>query len=169
MANIFEKVVANQQLELQLLQKRNVISRKEELQIDIHSSLAQIVVGVRRSGKSTLCHKVLMDNNVHYAYLNFDDERLFDVTKDQLDNILEALYVVYGNFTYLFLDEIQNVDAWHLFVNRLLRLGIHVIITGSNAKLLSSELSTHLTGRYMQIELYPFSFIEYLQFKKIIY
>lgn len=75
--------------------------------------------------------------------------------------------MVYGDFQYLFLDEIQNIEEWFLFVNRLLRQKIHLIITGSNAKLLSSELSTHLTGRYNQIELYPFSFTEFCQYRKI--
>jgi len=80
---------------------------------------------------------------------------------------LEALYMVYGDFRYLFCDEIQNIPSWFLFVNRLLRQKIRLIITGSNAKLLSSELSTHLTGRYNQIELFPFSFSEVLEYKNI--
>ena len=65
------------------------------------------------------------------------------------------------------LDEIQNIESWYLFVNRLLRSGMHLLITGSNAKLLSGELATHLTGRYIQTELFPFSFKEYCQYKKI--
>ena len=65
------------------------------------------------------------------------------------------------DFNYLFIDEIQNIDEWYLFVNRLLRTGMHVLITGSNAKLLSGELATHLTGRHLKIELFPFSFAEY--------
>jgi predicted AAA+ superfamily ATPase len=75
--------------------------------------------------------------------------------------------MVYGEFQYLFLDEIQNIHEWFLFVNRLLRQKIHLVITGSNAKLLSSELSTHLTGRYNQIELFPFSFPEFLTCQNI--
>jgi predicted AAA+ superfamily ATPase len=90
---------------------------------------------------------------------------------EQLNDVLHALYTVYGNFKYLFLDKIQNVEGWHLFVNRLLRQGIRLIITSSNAKLLSGELSTHLTGRYVEIELFPFSFSfsfsETLDYKKI--
>ena len=75
--------------------------------------------------------------------------------------------MVYGDFKYLFCDEIQNIPSWFLFVNRLLRQKVRLIITGSNAKLLSSELSTHLTGRYNQIELFPFSFSEVLEYKNI--
>ncbi|MCD8309770.1 MAG: ATP-binding protein [Prevotellaceae bacterium] len=135
--------------------------------IELDSPLAQIVIGVRRSGKSTLCHKVLRQQNVRYAYVNFDDERLYKLKAEELNTVLEALYMVYGDFKYLFLDEVQNIEEWFLFVNRLLRQNIRLLVTGSNAKLLGSELSTHLTGRYNQIELYPFSFSEYCQFKKV--
>lgn len=167
MENIFTQVVIDQKQELELIDVSKLVSRNNEHKIDLNSKLAQIVIGVRRSGKSTLCHKVLKQNKINYAYLNFDDERLEKATAEDLNDVLSALYIVYGDFKHLFLDEIQNVESWHLFVNRLMRLGIKLLITGSNAKLLSSELSSHLTGRYIQIELFPFSFKEYLDFKKI--
>lgn len=141
--------------------------REKEKEIDLQSKLAQVVIGVRRSGKSTLCRKVLREAGVRAAYVNFDDERLANVQTEDLNNILAALYIVYGEFEYLMLDEVQNVEGWPLFVNRLLRQGMHLIITGSNAKLLSNELITHLTGRHHKIELYPFSFEEYAKSKKI--
>jgi len=75
------------------------------------------------------------------------------MTSKDLNTVLEVLYKIYGDFKRLFLDEIQNVSGWHLFVSRVLRQGIHVILTGSNAKLLSGELATHLTGRHDKIEL----------------
>lgn len=142
-----------------------ICTREKEKQIDLQSRLAQVVIGVRRSGKSTLCRKVLRESGVKAAYVNFDDERLANVVSEDLNNILSALYIVYGEFDYLLLDEIQNVDNWPLFVNRLLRQNIHLIITGSNAKLLSNELITHLTGRHHKIELYPFTFQEYAKYK----
>ena len=89
----------------------------------------------------------LKQKNVEFAYVNFDDDRMKDMSASDLDRLLEALYMTYGEFKYLFLDEIQNVEGWPLFVNRLLRQKIHLFITGSNSKLLSNELSTHLTGR----------------------
>ena len=156
-----KRILSNQKAELDLVDLETLCSRKEELEIQLNSKLAQIVIGVRRSGKSTLCMKVLMQSGVHFAYVNFDDERLQKVGVEKLDIILQELYAIYGSFTHLFLDEVQNVDGWHLFVNRLLRQGIKLVLTGSNANLLSGELSTHLTGRYHQIELYPFSFSEY--------
>lgn len=141
--------------------------REEERQIDLKSHLAQVVIGVRRSGKSTMCRKVLREANVKAAYVNFDDERLAKTQTSDLNNILEALYIVYGDFQYLFLDEVQNIEGWPLFVNRLLRQKMHLIVTGSNAKLLSNELTTHLTGRHHKITLFPFSFEEYAGMKQL--
>ena len=142
-----EKVLLEQQDELEVLEGEVLIHRPEEDLINLKSKLAQVVIGVRRSGKSTLCFNALRKAGVHYAYANFDDERLADLETEDLDNVLQTLYKIYGKFEYLFLDEIQNVDGWPLFVNRLLRQKIHILITGSNAKLLSSELASHLTGR----------------------
>ncbi len=156
-----EQVLAEQHEELVALRNVELCSRKEEEQVELDSNLAQVIIGVRRSGKSTLCYNVLKASNKTFAYVNFDDERLSELQASDLNTVLEVLYKIYGEFKYLFLDEIQNVDGWHLFVNRLLRQRMHIIITGSNAKLLSGELATHLTGRNDQIELYPFSFAEW--------
>jgi len=165
--NTYKQVLLDQQKEKNEILLENLTARREEVYFDLNSQLAQIVIGVRRSGKSTICHKVLKQNNINYAYVNFDDERLYHLKSKDLNTVLEALYMVYGDFKYLFCDEIQNIPSWFLFVNRLLRQKIRMIITGSNAKLLSSELSTHLTGRYNQIELFPFSFSEILEYKNI--
>lgn len=165
--NEYAQIVADQKEELTFIDPNALCSRKEESLFDIDSPLAQIVIGVRRSGKSTICHKVLKERKIAYAYVNFDDERLYKLESKDLNSLLEATYMVYGDFQYLFLDEIQNIAEWFLFVNRLLRQKIHLVITGSNAKLLSSELSTHLTGRYNQVELYPFSFSEFCQYRKV--
>ncbi|MFR9592835.1 MAG: ATP-binding protein [Rikenellaceae bacterium] len=165
--NQFSQIVSDQKQELSRLRSASLCQRKEEELFELDSPLAQIVIGVRRSGKSTLCHKVLNKHKINYAYLNFDDERLYRLKSEDLNTLLEALYIVYGDFEYLFLDEIQNISEWFLFVNRLLRQNIRLVITGSNAKLLSSELATHLTGRYNKIELFPFSFEEYCEYKEV--
>ncbi|MDE5641888.1 MAG: ATP-binding protein [Muribaculaceae bacterium] len=141
--------------------------RKEEDHIDLKSIQAQVVIGVRRSGKSTLCYNALTRKGIKFAYVNFDDERLIHLTSEDLNDVLEVLYKINGEFNYLFIDEIQNIPEWYLFVNRLLRKQMHVIITGSNAKLLSGELATHLTGRHHTISLYPFSFAEYCDLRRI--
>ena len=164
-----EKVLLEQQDELEALEGEVLIHRPEEDLINLNRKLAQVVIGVRRSGKSTLCFNALRKAGVHYAYANFDDERLEELETKDLDNVLQTLYKIYGKFDYLFLDEIQNIDGWPLFVNRLLRQRIHIIITGSNAKLLSTELATHLTGRHHKIELFPFSFKDWCSIKDVEY
>lgn len=159
----FESVIREQQEEFYALLSRNWFHRREEELVNLSSNLAQVVIGVRRSGKSTLCLNVIKNSDLKFAYVNFEDERFQRISSNELNAILEVLYQLYGDFNYLFIDEIQNVDGWQYFVNRLLRQGMHILMTGSNAKLLSSELSTHLTGRYMKIELFPFSFSEYCE------
>ena len=144
------------------------VSRREEQLFEFNSPLAQVVIGVRRSGKSTLCHKVLLEQGVKYGYANFDDDRLAKLETEDLNTVLSCIYQIYGtDIQYLFLDEVQDVEGWHLFVNRLLRTSLHIVVTGSNAKLLSGELATHLTGRYNEIHLFPFSFKEYCEYHKI--
>lgn len=162
-----EIILTDQQEELEGRSSEMLCHRAEEKAVDISSTQAQVVIGVRRSGKSTLCYQALQAKGVKYAYADFDDERLVTLTADQLNDVLEVLYKVYGDFDCLFLDEIQNVDGWHLFVNRMLRKKIHVVITGSNAKLLSGELATHLSGRSKEIALYPFSFKEFCMMKGV--
>ncbi|MBQ0122657.1 MAG: ATP-binding protein [Bacteroidales bacterium] len=166
-ASIIEKVLLEQQDELEGMRGDVLIHRPEEDRINLQSKLAQVVIGVRRSGKSTLCFNALEKAGVNYAYANFDDDRLEGLTADDLDKILELLYKIYGKFDYLFLDEIQNVEGWHLFVNRLLRQKLHIVVTGSNSRLLSGELASHLTGRHHKIELFPFSFADWCRYKSV--
>lgn len=163
----FVRVLSDQKEEFQRFSHKNLCHRGEESQISLDSPLAQVVIGVRRSGKSTLCLKYFADRKITPAYVNFDDDRLANLKTADLDQLLEALYRIYGDFSYLFMDEIQNVELWHLFVNRLLRQDVHIFLTGSNSKLLSGELATHLTGRHNKVELYPFSFSEYCAFRHV--
>lgn len=162
------QVLAEQKEYMDGYQPDGWVTRREEQLFELDSTLAQVVIGVRRSGKSTLCHKVLLEHNVKYGYANFDDDRLANLRVEDLNTVLSCIYQIYGtDIKYIFIDEIQDVDGWHLFVNRLLRTNLHVIVTGSNAKLLSGELATHLTGRYNEIRLFPFSFREYCDFHHI--
>ncbi|MGQ9782195.1 MAG: ATP-binding protein [Nitrososphaeria archaeon] len=123
-----------------------------------------VVLGIRRCGKSIFSWLIL--KNGMFGYINFDDERLYGIKADNLDLVLQSFYELYGNTNYIILDEPQNVTGWELFVNRLRRTK-KVIVTGSNSKLLSGELATHLTGRYVSFTLMPFSFREYLKYKKL--
>ena len=125
----------------------------------LKSALIKVTTGVRRCGKSFFTYLILKEKP--FGYVNFDDERILT---DKPQKILSALLEIYGKSTkILFFDEIQNLEKWELFVNRLHREGYNLFLTGSNAKLLSRELATHLTGRHYSIELFPFSFREYLK------
>lgn len=165
---IILQVLSEQKDEISNCNPNKWVTRYEESLFEFDSTLAQVVIGVRRSGKSTICHKVLLEHGVKYAYVNFDDDRLAGIQTDDLNTVLSCVYQLYGTeIPYLFLDEVQDVDGWYLFVNRLLRTDLHVFVTGSNAKLLSGELATHLTGRYNEIRLFPFSFREYCLFRNV--
>jgi len=160
------QVVIEQQEEIVRFKSLDLIGRdkiKEILDV-MDSNWIKVVMGIRRCGKSILCHQALKDRE--YGYLNFDDERLIGLSALDLNKMLQYLLEVKPHVKLLFFDEIQNVDGWELFVNRLQRQGYNLVITGSNSKLLSKELATHLTGRYIRIELSPFSFSEFLRAKK---
>lgn len=166
-AQTLKEILLDQQEELAATDFTVLCDRFEEPQLNMNSRLAQVVIGVRRSGKSVLCSKVLRQSGDSFAYVNFDDERLITLKTEDLNTVLDVLYRIYGDFKYLFLDEIQNIAGWPLFVNRLLRKGMHICLTGSNARLLSNELVTHLTGRHHKVELYPFSFAEYCKMRQV--
>lgn len=163
-----KQVVIDQKDELKELVKRENIIDREFLSTykkSINSDIIKVITGIRRCGKSVFSYQLLRDKD--FAYINFDDERLITLETEDLNNILEIFYELYGKFKFILLDEIQNIYGWELFVNRLKRQGFNLIVTGSNAKLLSSELATHLTGRHIALELFPFSFRECLNYHGI--
>jgi predicted AAA+ superfamily ATPase len=123
-----------------------------------------ILTGLRRSGKSTLLRQ-LMRGKPGFAYINFEDERLLGFEAKGFESLNEVLVEVYGNPRTYYFDEVQNVPGFELFLRRLQDQKKKVIITGSNASLLSSELGTRLTGRYKSFEVYPFSFAEFLSLR----
>jgi len=125
-----------------------------------------ILTGIRRCGKSTLL-KQIMRTKTRYCYVNFEDERLLGFRAEEFESLNEVLMEVYGAPATYFFDEIQNIDKFETFVRRLQDEGKKVVITGSNASLLSQEFGTRLTGRYKIFEVYPFSFAEFLRQKKI--
>ena len=162
----YVKIIENQKEDLEELLKADVLVRERMSSIDLNSPCAQVIIGVRRSGKSILALTAFKSAGIPFGFVNFDDENLDGIDAADLDEILQAIYVVYGPVRHLFLDEIQDVPKWQLFVNRLLRKGLHLVISGSNARLLSSDLATHLTGRFVSTELFPFSFAEYRAYLK---
>ncbi len=125
-----------------------------------------ILTGIRRCGKSTIL-KQLMKNKENYCYVNFEDERFLDFKAQDFEHLNEILIEIYGDPKTYFFDEIQNIEKFETFVRRLQDEGKKIVITGSNASLLSKEFGTRLTGRYKPFEIFPFSFSEFLRFKGI--
>jgi predicted AAA+ superfamily ATPase len=154
------------------------VLQKRALKIETMPGKATVLMGVRRSGKSTyfyqLINKILEAGVVtqNILMINFVDERLHFLSKENLGLILE---VYYGQFpeklnekVFFFFDEIQEVDGWEFFIERILRSeNAEVYITGSSAKLLSKEIGTQMRGRSLSWEMFPLSFKEYLDFKNI--
>lgn len=158
----FKSIIKEQREELERIEFEEKIIPREKLEeakkaLKYPNILA--ILGIRRCGKSILSYLLAKEGTI--GYINFDDERLVGLKNEDFDKVLTAFYELYGELDYIILDEIQNNNNWELFVNRLRRTK-KVIITGSNSKLLSGELSTHLTGRYIDIEIFPFSFREFL-------
>lgn len=133
--------------------------------IPIADSFATIVTGIRRCGKSTLLLQLLRKNYQDAVYLNFDDIRLSGFETGDLTRLHREIEK--REIKILFFDEIQVVESWEKYINQLLREGYKVFITGSNASMLSVELGTHLTGRHLSMELFPFSYSEFIRFKKL--
>ena len=129
------------------------------------TSFIVIISGVRRSGKSTLLYQ-LRKHSLGY-YLNFDDDRLNKFRLEDFQLLYEIFIELYGEKEHFYFDEIQNIPEWERFVRRLHDLKKKVFVTGSNASMLSRELGTRLTGRHLNLVLFPFSFNEFLKFKNI--
>ena len=133
----------------------------------LQTSEILIISGIRRCGKSVLMQQ-MRDRLVEKDFFfNFDDERLANFKLDDFQKLQECFVELFGEQHTYYFDEIQNIAGWERFVRRLYNAGNKIIITGSNARMLSRELGTHLTGRYIQVEIYPFSFQEYLAMNEI--
>ena len=137
------------------------------------SELIKVIIGVRRSGKSVLMMQIInelrdreIDEN-HIIYINFEDYEYIDLTDPREFNAYVKNKIEDDKKYYLFFDEIQNVDDFERVINSFrATLNVSIFITGSNSRLLSGELATHLSGRYISIKMMPFTFKEYLELKK---
>ncbi|MBQ6210858.1 MAG: ATP-binding protein [Prevotella sp.] len=166
--NLLRQVLLDNQKDIE---QYHIFPRK----YDLDSFPLQVFVGVRRSGKSFLMFQkmrnMLADGHgwEDMLYLDFEDQRLDGFTADDFNLILECHQEMYGKRPMLFLDEIQNIDGWQKFARNLADKKYSAFITGSNAKMLSKEIMSALGGRYIPVEVYPFSFTEYLDYLKIPY
>ena len=158
-------ILQNQRKERDELLSRPYLERRsnQDTEMLLSSHLIKLITGPRRVGKST--QALLMLRNRNFAYLNFDSQQLLDAW--DADLVMRMLDDVYPGYEYLLLDEVQNLDAWDLWVSELYRLGKNLVITGSNAKMLSSEMATALTGKYLKVEMLPFSLEEFFDWNKL--
>jgi len=150
-------------------QKDELIEREISLEHYMKGNEIIIITGIRRCGKSSLLKIISKNLKENFVYITFDDIKLSDFDIKNFEDIEEIVAEIHGiktNVIYL-LDEVQNVPSWERWVNNLYAKKIKVFVTGSNSSLLSSEISTFLTGRNKIIRLYPFSFKEFLFFKNI--
>lgn len=170
--------MSNQQVIKQIIEEQQPIRLPDELiQREIWHEFAslqrnnQIIVikGMRRSGKSTFMQWVRSQEKNPHFYFNFDDDRLTDFTVADFQILLELFIELLGPAKIVFFDEIQNIPGWEKFIRRLHDQEYKIYLTGSNARLFSRELGTHLTGRTISLEMFPYSFAEYLAAKKIIF
>ena len=168
--------VSKEQIKAMLLEQQQAFWRREtgversrlsEIERALPLPHAVVISGLRRVGKSTLlaqfAHRLGEDN---FYYVNFEDDRFLGFQAEDANDLYQALLELFGERKVFIIDEVQNVTGWEHFVRRFMDQGIKFLITGSNASLLSRELGTRLTGRYIPVELFPFSFAEFLRFRE---
>jgi predicted AAA+ superfamily ATPase len=163
--SLIKRRLIEQKEEAELILSQPLVTREKQNEFleTLDTPLVKVIIGPRRSGKTVLSLQSQAIQGKDYYYINFDDEILGSLEPENFNVLLELMAELFGKKRFLILDEIQNVEKWELFVNRLLRANYNIILTGSNSKLLSKELSSALTGRSLTIELLPFSFAEYLE------
>ena len=164
---VLKQVIRDQ---IEVIKQTQIVERKDYV---FEENANYILVGLRRSGKSTLLYnrvKELLKNGVEESqiiYITFEDERLLEFNVNDFNDILEVKSELTQKEAYFFFDEIQNIDGWEKFARRMADSKKRVYITGSNAKMLSSEMNAALGGRFVQMYVTPYSFKEYLLAKEI--
>lgn len=165
MKDLLKQIILEQQEILHAQNKRYV--QRYIADEWLQTSEILIISGIRRCGKSVLMQQIRDRLVEKDFFFNFDDERLANFKLDDFQKLQECFVELFGEQHTYYFDEIQNIEGWERFVRRLYNAGNKIVITGSNARMLSRELGTHLTGRYLQVEIYPFSFQEYLAMNEI--
>ena len=171
MREVFKKLIVDSQ-------ERSYSGLSErEYEIPVDTNKIVSLIGVRRSGKTYMLYALIEElrkdiPKENIVYINFEDDRLFPIELKDMDSLIEGYYELYPEKreqkVYFFLDEVQNIEGWELFIRRVYdTLNIQLFITGSSSKLLSSEIATSLRGRTIVYEIFPFSFKEYLDYMEI--
>ncbi len=165
MKDIFKKIIVERQEWL-----KNIRLIKREITFENEANYA--FTGLRRAGKSYYLYQIIQEkfskeNFEQLLFINFEDERLLELTHHDLQYILDAYFELFEWMPIIFLDEIQNVPHWQKFVRRLADEGRRIFVTGSNAEMLSHEIASTLGGRFINKEILPLSFREYLYFKEL--
>jgi len=162
--NVIKEIIYAQQ---GFISKVSLIKRRYE----IEDSVNYVFVGLRRAGKTFLLYQHIQSllagghSRDEILFINFEDERINDIRKEELHLILDAYYEMYDCEPIIFLDEIQNIDGWEHFARRLTDEKRRVFVTGSNAHMLSREIASTLGGRFLIKEVFPFGFDEYVAWK----
>lgn len=171
-SEIYENMLNNQDLKTIILDQAAkradaLIEREIFKEVDglRHNSFIVVITGIRRCGKSSVLQMVRNQAKDQDFFLSFDDDRLAAFVVDDFQRLLECFIELYGPQQSFYLDEIQLIPGWERFVRRLHDAQYKIYITGSNATLFSKELGTRLTGRYVEVEMYPFSFREFVLLK----
>lgn len=162
--SLIKEIITKQNQEKEALSRLEYVERTKATQGSewMSSPLVKVVLGPRRAGKSVF--SLMLLRGKPFLYFNFDDPALVGEKLD-LYELVDEMHKFYGDTKFVLFDEIQNLKGWELFANRLHRQGYNLVLTGSNANLLSMELATHLTGRHLPIEILPFDFHEFLKAK----
>ena len=161
--DVIKKIIIQNQ---ERLRKLKIVSRI----IDVEKNGNYVFVGLRRAGKTYILYQIIKEQNKieEILFLNFEDERLLEISYNELDLLLDAYSELYSHKPIVFLDEVHNIENWEKFVRRLADNDYRVMVTGSNAKMLSSDISTVLGGRFFTKKVNPLSFKEFLKFNNII-
>lgn len=162
---MLKNIVLKQKQEKERLLSLPYIERTKSVEAKkwLDSNLIKVILGPRRAGKSVFALMLLAKRP--FAYFNFDDEQIMGQCLFDCNLLMQELRAAYGPTKHILFDEIQNLPNWEPFVNRLQREGYNLVLTGSNANLLSKGLATALTGRHIPLEIFPFNFLEFLHSK----
>ncbi|MCJ7816563.1 MAG: AAA family ATPase, partial [Candidatus Aenigmarchaeota archaeon] len=160
---LLKEVLMEQQKKVKQAKNEGFVTREKLAEIrkfiDVKHSI--VITGVRRCGKSVFLSQIMDAFFENCYYVNFEDERLAGFDLNDFNRLYEACIELFGKSKNFFVDEIQNVAGWERWVRRMYEDGFKFFITGSNARLLSKELASSLTGRHLQLSLFPFSFREF--------